>query len=295
MATETFEQYSARLLSLSAGKDGLTILATTAPRIGTLIARCTSDDLRWTTSPNRWSIAQIVAHLADAEIVGAYRIRMILAAPGTPLQAFDQNEWARTQHYENRDARASLALFARVRAAQLQLLRGLTDEELDRFGMHAERGKESIRHLVALYAGHDVNHLAQIERLLVARDPTAARSPAFAAAPVKAEIDAATLDTLDVRVGTIRAADPIPATDRLAVLTVDFGDRTRSIVAGIRAERSSLGSVVGVQALFVLNLPQKTIRGHLSEGMLFDVGFADGLQAAFAQPEWPMPDGVRVG
>jgi tRNA-binding protein len=79
------------------------------------------------------------------------------------------------------------------------------------------------------------------------------------------------------------------------VLTVDFGDRTRSIVAGIRTERSSLGSVVGVQALFVLNVPQKTIRGHRSEGMLFDVGFADGLQAAFAQPEWPMPDGVRVG
>jgi hypothetical protein len=145
-------------------------------------------------SPSRWSIAQIVAHLADAEIVGAYRIRMILAAPGTPLQAFDQTEWARTQHYENRDARASLALFTRVRAAQLQLLRGLTDEELDRSGMHAERGKESIRHLVALYAGHDLNHLAQIERLLVERNPTAAPSPEFAAAPVKAEIDAATLE-----------------------------------------------------------------------------------------------------
>ena len=79
------------------------------------------------------------------------------------------------------------------------------------------------------------------------------------------------------------------------MLTVDFGDRTRSIVAGIRTERSSLASVAGAQALFVLNLAPKTIRGRLSEGMLFDVGFADGLQAAFAQPEWPIPDGARVG
>ena len=83
--------------------------------------------------------------------------------------------------------------------------------------------------------------------------------------------------------------------DRLAVLTVDFGDRTRSIVAGIRTERPSLAALVGSQALFVVNLPPRTIRGQLSEGMLFDVGFADGLRPAFAQPEWPVPDGVRAG
>jgi tRNA-binding protein len=98
-----------------------------------------------------------------------------------------------------------------------------------------------------------------------------------------------------VRVGTIRAAAPVAGADRLAVLTVDFGDRTRSIVAGIRTERPSLAAVVGVQALFVVNLPPKTIRGQLSEGMLFDVGFADGLRPAFARPEWPVPDGARAG
>jgi tRNA-binding protein len=98
-----------------------------------------------------------------------------------------------------------------------------------------------------------------------------------------------------VRTGTILDAVPVAGADRLALLTVDFGDRTRAIVAGIRTERPSLDAIVGAQALFVVNLPRKTIRGHLSEGMLFDIGFADGLRPAFAQPEWPVPNGVRAG
>ena len=284
---ETFEQYSARLLSLSAGRDGLEILASTPARIGRAIAGLDDAALRQAPA-GRWSIAQIVAHLADSEIVIAWRIRQILATPGTPLQPFDQNDWARVQRYEEIDAYASLGLFTAVRAAQMRLLRSLTDEELDRYGMHAERGRESIRHLIGLEAGHDLNHLAQIEQL-------AGERPPFAPAPVKPEVDAGTLEALDVRVGTIRSAAPLAGTDRLAVLTVDFGDHQRSIVAGIRTERPSLAALAGVQALFVVNLPARTIRGQRSEGMLFDVGFADGLRPAFAQPERPLPDGVRAG
>ena len=163
--SETFQEYSARLLSLSAGKDPFAVLSTTADRIRTLIAGRASDELHASPAPGRWSIAQIVAHLADTEIVGAYRFRMILAAPGTPLQAFIQDDWARALKYDAIDTHASLALFTALRDAQLRLLRGLNDEELDRFGIHAERGKESVRHLLSLYAGHDLNHLAQIERL----------------------------------------------------------------------------------------------------------------------------------
>lgn len=163
--TETFQEYSARLLSLSAGQDPLTVLASTPKRIAGLIAGRGPGELRRSPGPGRWSVTQIIAHLADAEIVGAYRFRMILAAPGTPIQAFDQDEWARALKYEARDPQASLALFESLRAAQLPLWRGLNDEELDRFGIHAERGKESVRHLLSLYAGHDLNHLAQIERL----------------------------------------------------------------------------------------------------------------------------------
>jgi methionine--tRNA ligase beta chain len=292
--SETFQEYSARLMSLSAGKDGLAVLAATPSRIGGLLAGRSQADLRWTPTAGRWSIAEIVAHLGDAEIVSAYRMRMILAAPGTAIQAFDQNDWMRAQHHESSDPHVSLALFAALRAAQLRLLRRLSDGELDRFGMHAERGKESIRHLIGLYAGHDLNHLGQIERLLGERDPGAASRP-FTPSPPKPEIDHATLEKLDVRVGTIRAAEAVAGADRLALLTVDFGDRQRSIVAGIRTERPSLDAVVGAQALFVVNLAPRTIRGRVSEGMLFDAGFADGLRPAFAQPEWPVPDGVRAG
>jgi tRNA-binding EMAP/Myf-like protein len=291
---ETFQEYSARLQALSAGRDPFAVLSTTAARIGRLIAGRSAADLAWSTSPSRWSIAQIVAHLADAEIVAAYRIRMIVAHPGTPLQAFDQDEWSRELGYANADAAASLAVFSSLRAAQVRLLRGLGDEQLDRFGVHAERGKESVRLLLGLYAGHDLNHLAQIERLTGERD-AAASVRAFTPAPIKPPLEPGVLDKLDVRVGTIGAAVPVAGADRLALLTVDFGDRVRSIVAGIRTERPSLDALVGVQALFVVNLPPKTIRGQLSEGMLFDVGFADGLRPAFAQPECPVPDGARAG
>lgn len=163
--SETFQEYSARLLSLSAGHDPLSVLASTPKKIAALIAGRDAGQLRRSPAPGRWSVAQIIAHLADAEIVGAYRFRMILAAPGTPIQAFDQDDWARALKYESADPQASLALFESLRAAQLRLWRGLNDEELDRFGIHAERGKESVRHLLSLYAGHDLNHLAQIERL----------------------------------------------------------------------------------------------------------------------------------
>jgi hypothetical protein len=167
--SETFQEYAARILSLSAGQDPYAVLARTPGRIGALLAGRSAQDLRWTPSPSRWAIAQIVAHLADAEVVGGYRFRMILAAPGTPIQAFDQNDWAREMSYATRDAAASLALFAALRTSLLDLVRGLDDEKLDRFGVHAERGKESVRHLISLYAGHDLNHLGQIERLIAER------------------------------------------------------------------------------------------------------------------------------
>jgi tRNA-binding protein len=292
--TETFQEYSTRLQSLSAGKDAFAVLSSTPARIGSLIAGLSAQELAWTSSPSRWSIAQIVTHLADAEIVAAYRIRLILAAPGTPIQAFDQNDWARELDYAGADATASLALFMALRTAQVRLLRGLNDEQLDRFGMHAERGKESVRLLLGLYAGHDLNHLAQIERLIAER-PGSAAARGFTPSPAKPEVDPGVLEKLDVRAGTILDAVPVAGADRLALLTVDFGDRTRAVVAGIRTERPSLDAIVGAQALFVVNLPRKTIRGHLSEGMLFDIGFADGLRPAFAQPEWPVPNGVRAG
>ena len=122
--------------------------------------------MRWTTSPERWSASAIVAHLADAEVVTSYRVRMILASPGVAIQAFDQNEWAAAFRYAEQNAAASLLLFRTLRESWLNLLAGVDDSWLDRYGIHQERGKETVRHLLRLYAGHDLNHLQQIARIL---------------------------------------------------------------------------------------------------------------------------------
>ena len=292
---ETFQQYTDRMLAFAGTANPLEPLRATPARIGALIAARSDAELRWSPVPDRWSVAHIVAHLADAEIVGAYRVRMILSSPGTPIQAFDQNEWARALDYRSRDTFASLALFRAVRTSLLALVSDLNDEALDRFGVHAERGKESIRHLLRLYAGHDVNHLQQIERLLQEQDRQGQLPRARVPQPMKPLASTDALQQLDVRVGTIRSVVSVPGTERLAALLVDFADRQRTIVAGIRGERSSTSALIGQQALFVVNLPPKTIRGQVSEGMLFDIGYEDGLRPALAQPEWPVPDGARAG
>src|SRR3954453_23030122 len=164
--TETFAQYTARLLALAAGSDPLHVLASTPARIGELLAGRPSAALQRAPAPGKWSIAGIMSHLADSELVVAYRMRAILAAPGDPIQAYDQVAWTRAQHAERSDPSESLALLTAVRAANVRLMRGLTDEERDRYGIHSERGEESIRKLLTLQAGHDRNHLAQIERIL---------------------------------------------------------------------------------------------------------------------------------
>ena len=168
---ETFQQYTARMLSLAEGHEPFSVLATTPGRIGGLIAGLSDDDLRWTPVAGRWSIVQIVSHLADTEIVLAYRVRMILSVPGGPIQAFDQDAWATSQRSDQGDAHASLALFSTIRASMVRLFGRLTEQELERYGMHAERGQESIRHLMRMTTGHDRNHLAQIGRLIQERRP----------------------------------------------------------------------------------------------------------------------------
>jgi len=170
MIIETFEQYTSRLLALAGDDESLGVLAETPARIAALIAGRSVADLQWSPDSERWSIAQIVSHLADAEIVLAYRARLILSTPGTPIQAYDQEAFSRSQRHDVSDAFASLALFTAVRTANVRLFRSLSADEHDRFGIHAERGQESLRHLEKLHAGHDRNHIAQIERLVTARD-----------------------------------------------------------------------------------------------------------------------------
>ena len=168
--SETAQQYIERILGSLGNREPLDVLRSTGDSIAALTGSRSRDDLQWTPSPTRWSAAAIVAHLADVEIVTSYRIRMILASPGVAIQAFDQNAWASAFDYQTQDPETALALFRPLREAWLALVRQGGEACLDRYGVHAERGKETIRHLLRLYAGHDMNHLEQIARLLKERD-----------------------------------------------------------------------------------------------------------------------------
>ena len=114
-------------------------------------------------------------------------------------------------------------------------------------------------------------------------------------APIKPLIDTTLLEQLDVRVGTIEAVSDVPGSDKLVELRVQFGDHTRTILAGMKQERANPREIEGRQALFVVNLPPRRMRGVVSEGMLFDIGYADGVTPVLAVPESPVPDGTRAG
>ena len=117
----------------------------------------------------------------------------------------------------------------------------------------------------------------------------------FKPAAVKPNISFAELDRIDVRAGTILSIEEVAGSDKLLKMTVDFGDHRRCILAGMKQERENPREVEGRQALFVLNLPPKKMMGILSEGMLFDVGYADGVQPSLAVMERPVPNGARAG
>ena len=114
-------------------------------------------------------------------------------------------------------------------------------------------------------------------------------------APVKPAIPFTALEAVDVRVGTIVAVEDVPKSDKLLRLIVDFGDHTRRILAGMKQERANPAEIVGRQALFVVNLEPRPMMGEVSEGMLFDLGYADGVAPALAVPERPVPNGTRAG
>ena len=163
---ETFQEYTARMLALLAGDDPIAVLSATPARLERLVAGRTTAALQRRPAPGRWSVAQILSHLLDAEVVLAYRMRRILAAPGSAIEPYDQDSWVAASHAEASDGFESLSVFTALRGANVRWAGRLTEQECQRAGLHAERGPESIAHLLKLYAGHDRNHLAQIERIL---------------------------------------------------------------------------------------------------------------------------------
>lgn len=119
--------------------------------------------------------------------------------------------------------------------------------------------------------------------------------PPFKPAPLKPLVTLDELEKLDIRAGTIRTAEDVPSSNKLVRLRVDFGDHQRQILAGLKQERADFREIEGRQALFVVNLAPKRMAGELSEGMLFDIGYADGVLPTLAVPERHVPNGTRAG
>jgi hypothetical protein len=163
---ETTQQYTQRLLSYTDSEEPLKVQAATPRKLERLVKGVSTAKLRKRPAPDKWSVAEILAHLADGEIVIGWRMRSILGAPGTQIQAYDQNAWIEALHYEKRDPRKDLLQQRILREANLALLKTLTPEQWKQFGTHSERGQESIERIVRMVAGHDLNHLQQIERIL---------------------------------------------------------------------------------------------------------------------------------
>jgi hypothetical protein len=163
---ETPQQYITRIRGLLGDRDPRSVMEATPGRLRSLVGGATPAQLTWTTSPTRWTITKILAHLADAEIVGAWRFRSVLGQDNIPLQGFDQNEWESAFHYDQVPPAESVALFEAVRGSTLRLLRAVDPKRHQHTGMHTERGPESIQRIMEMFAGHDINHLTQIERLL---------------------------------------------------------------------------------------------------------------------------------
>jgi hypothetical protein len=166
---ETAQHYIQRITAHVEGKQPLAVQAATAKKLERLIKGVPASKLRKRPAADKWSVSEIAAHLGDAEIVIGFRLRFILGAPGSPITAYDQDSWVTSGHYEKRDPRRSVEQFRVVREANLALLKSLTAEQWKHCGMHSARGQETIEHIVRMTAGHDVNHIQQIERILPAK------------------------------------------------------------------------------------------------------------------------------
>jgi DinB superfamily len=163
---ETAQEYTKRLLNHSEGKEPLRLQQAAPKKLASLIKGKNAKQLMRRPAPDKWSVAEIAAHLADAELAISWRLRQILANNAISIQAYDQDAWAKTFNYAKRDPRESLANYRTLREANLALLKSVPRKLWDNYGVHQERGNESVSHVVRMVAGHDLNHLQQIEKIL---------------------------------------------------------------------------------------------------------------------------------
>ena len=164
-APELRAQYAKAVLGLVADREPVDILRDTPGNAARAVATLTPEKLRTPEREGKWSIAQVLRHLADTDVVWGWRMRLILAQDRPPITGFDQDLWAERLDYANADPYESLETFSVLRRDNLRLIERATPEDLQRVGVHAERGEESAGYLRGLYAGHDLLHLNQIDRI----------------------------------------------------------------------------------------------------------------------------------
>ncbi len=162
---ETPQEYTQRMLNHSQGKDPLRLQQAAPRKFAALAKGLSKKQLSRRPAPGKWSIAEILAHMADAELVIGYRIRLILADNGTVIQAFNQDACAETFGYSRCDPKVSLETFRLLRENNLRLLSSVPKQALKNYGEHSERGRETVDHIVKMIAGHDLNHLQQVEKI----------------------------------------------------------------------------------------------------------------------------------
>jgi hypothetical protein len=164
---ESFVEYRARVLGYLGARDPLRVLQETPRGLERLTGSKPRAVLIGRPAAGKWSVVEIVAHLADAELAFGWRIRSMLASPGVSLQWWDEDEWSRRLAYRKVPLRRSLATFRALRAANLALLRRVPRGSVGAaYGVHDKRGRQTVRDFVVLEAAHDLNHLLQIRGLL---------------------------------------------------------------------------------------------------------------------------------
>lgn len=157
--------YTAAVLELLGDADPLAVMEELPGALRGLIEGIPEDVLRRPEEPGKWSVLQVLWHLADSEVIYRYRLRRAVAQEDA-IVGYDQDRWAERLHYADGDPAEALGLIDVLRPSTLRWVRGLTDEELDRAGLHDERGPESVRHMIRLLAGHDLVHRNQMRRIL---------------------------------------------------------------------------------------------------------------------------------
>ena len=172
-ATDATAAYVAALLGLLGDKDPVAVLRETPAALARFLDTVSAGNVTTPEAPGKWSIRDVLAHLADSELVGGLRLRMVMAHERPVLIGYDQDLWANRLRYSEVEVKDALEQFSVLRKANMRIWQNLSAADLDRVGLHNERGEERLGHMRRLYAAHDLLHLQQLERIRASHQPTA--------------------------------------------------------------------------------------------------------------------------